>query len=190
MSGDRVPRFFLYIGQVGTACPPKFSAMKKIALFLLLLACALGVSAGTKKKAEKDTNHFRYELECAGNAAQGMYLVKVWSYSRKAAVAAEQCKKNAVHGIIFKGYSGANGCVAQRPLAANPGVEAEYADFFDAFFKDGGEYQKYVSTVSGTQEVLKVGKEYKVGVVVSVSKDALRKALEAAGVVKSLNYGF
>lgn len=157
---------------------------------MLLLTCALGVSAGTKKKAEKDTNHFRYELECAGNAAQGSYLVKVWSYSRRAAVAAELCKKNAVHGIIFKGYYGTNGCVAQRPLAANPGVEVEYEDFFEVFFKDGGEYQKYVTTVSGMQEVMKVGSEYKVGIVVSVSKDALRKALEAAGVVKSLNSGF
>ena len=31
---------------------------------------------------------------------------------------------------------------------------------------------------------------YKVGIVVSVQKDELRKALEAAGVIKSLNYGF
>jgi GTP-sensing pleiotropic transcriptional regulator CodY len=35
-----------------------------------------------------------------------------------------------------------------------------------------------------------VGKEYKVGVTVSVSKDQLRKDLEAAGVIKSLGSGF
>jgi hypothetical protein len=34
---------------------------------------------------------------------------------------------------------------------------------------------------------MKVGKEYKVGVVVSVYKDNLRKALEQAGVIKGLN---
>ena len=49
---------------------------------------------------------------------------------------------------------------------------------------------KYVSMTSAQQEILKVGKEYKVGVIVSVQKDALRKALENAGVIKGLNYGF
>ena len=37
---------------------------------------------------------------------------------------------------------------------------------------------------------MKVGREYKIGVVVSVSKDALRKDLEAAGVIKGLSSGF
>ena len=38
---------------------------------------------------------------------------------------------------------------------------------------------------------VKVGKnEYKVGVVISVSKDLLRKDLEAAGIIKGLGAGF
>ena len=91
--------------------------MKKNLILLLAVALCLPVFAGPKSKAKKDTEHYRYELECAGNGVQGTYLIKVWSYSRKAAVAAEQCKKNAVHGVIFKGYTGETGCVAQRPLA-------------------------------------------------------------------------
>jgi GTP-sensing pleiotropic transcriptional regulator CodY len=37
---------------------------------------------------------------------------------------------------------------------------------------------------------VKVGKEYKVGIVVSVAKDALRKDLEDAGIIKGLSSGF
>lgn len=161
-------------------------------LITIVMACLLCVPlfAGAKKKAEKDTQNFRYEVECAGNGIQGTYLVKVWSYSKKARIAAEQDKKNAVHGIIFKGYPGTNGCVAQRPLAKEPGVEMQHEEFFREFFKDGGEYMKYVSFTSTAPEQIKVGKEYKVGVVVSVQKDALRKALEEAGVIKALNAGF
>ena len=53
---------------------------------------------------------------------------------------------------------------------------------------------KYVSE-SGDGNVdagdrVKVGKEYKIGVLVSVSKDALRKDLEAAGIIKGLSSGF
>lgn len=164
--------------------------MKKLLLFSLSLLLCMPMFAGAKKKADKDTERFRYEIECAGNGVQGTYLIKVWTYSKKAAVAAEQCKKNAVHGVIFKGYTGENGCVAQRPLAKNAGVEMEYEEYFKTFFSDKGEYYKYVSLTDTTQDIVKVGKEYKVGVVVSVKKDELRKALEAAGVIKGLGSGF
>ncbi len=165
--------------------------MKKFLLSLLVAALCMPVIAGSRqKKADKDTNQFRYEIECAGNAVQGTYLVKVWSYSKKAAIAENQCRKNAVHGVIFKGYGGGQGCVAQRPLANNPGAETQFADYFKSFFAEGGEFQKYASIIEGTTEVVKIGKEYKVGVTVSVRKDDLRRALEAAGVVRGLSSGF
>ena len=67
-------------------------------------------------------------------------------------------------------------------------------DFFNAFFDDGGAYMKYVA-VSGDGSVdgddyLKVGKEYKVGVVVSVRKDLLKKDLQAQGIIQGLSSGF
>jgi hypothetical protein len=164
--------------------------MRKFLLSLLVVALCMPVWAGAKKKADKDTNQFRYEIECAGNAIQGTYLVKVWTYSRKAAVAENQCRKNAVHGVIFKGYGGGQGCVSQRPMANTPGVETQYSEYFNRFFADGGEFQKYASIMPGTTETVKVGKEYKVGVVVSIRKDDLRRALEAAGIIKGLNSGF
>lgn len=164
--------------------------MRKFLLSLLVVALCMPVMAGGKNKANKDTNQFRYEIECAGNAIQGTYLVKVWSYSKKAAIAENQCRKNAVHGVIFKGYGGGQGCVSQRPMANTPGVETQFKEYFDKFFAEGGEFQKYASIMEGTTESVKVGKEYKVGVVVSVRKDDLRKALEAAGVIRGLNSGF
>ena len=165
--------------------------MKKFLLSLLVVALCVPASAGLRQKqANKDTDQFRYEIECAGNAIQGTYLVKVWTYSKKASVAENQCRKNAVHGVIFKGYGGGQGCVSQRPMANQPGIENQYKDYFDQFFANGGEFQKYASIMEGTTEIVKVGREYKVGVVVSVRKDDLRKALEAAGILKKLNSGF
>ncbi len=163
---------------------------REVLLIGLSLLLCMPVFAGAKKKADKDTERFRYEIECAGNGIQGTYLIKVWTYSKKAAVAAEQCKKNAVHGVIFKGYTGEHGCVAQRPLARNAGVEMEYEAYFKTFFSDNGEYYKYVSLTDTAQDIVKVGKEYKVGVIVSVKKDELRRALEEAGVIKGLGSGF
>ena len=165
--------------------------MRKFLLSLLVVALCLPATAGIRQnKANKDTKQFRYEIECAGNAIPGTYVVKVWSYSKKASVAENQCRKNAVHGVIFKGYGGGQGCVSQRPLANTPGIETQYETYFDSFFADGGEFQKYASIMEGTMETVKVGREYKVGCVVSVRKDDLRKALEAAGIIRGLNSGF
>ena len=165
--------------------------MRKFLLSLLVVACCLPASAGLRQKqANKDTNQFRYEIECAGNAIQGTYLVKVWTYSKKASVAENQCRKNAVHGVNFKGYGGGQGCVSQRPMVNTPGAETQNQEYFDSFFADGGEFQKYASIMSGTTESVKVGREWKVGCVVSVRKDDLRKALEAAGIIRALSSGF
>lgn len=166
--------------------------MKKYLLLaaLVLMGALAGVNAKTPTKSEKAMQQFKYDIECAGNGVQGTYLVRVWTYSKKMKDAQEACPRNAVHGVVFKGFASGDGCVGQRPLAAGAGAELENEDYFRLFFSDGGEYRKYVSVVPGTEEITKVGREYKVGVVVSIQKDELRKALEAAGVIKSLNYGF
>ena len=160
--------------------------MKKLILLFAVVFASTVCFAGSKSKANKDTKQWRYEIECAGTGTAGTYVVKVWSYSKKQAVATNQAVKNAVHGVIIKGIPGGNGCASQRPLANNPSIEFDKADYFDRFFADGGEFQRYGSA-SGVPETMKVGKEYKVGVVVSVQKDNLRKALEQAGVIKGLN---
>lgn len=168
-------------------------------VFAAFVAILLGISssanAQAKRKARLDMEAFRYEIECVGIGTQGTYLIKVWTYSKKPKVAIAQSKKNAVHGIIFKGFSGGGqGCTSQKALAPSIDVQDENPDFFEGFFDDRGDFNKYVA-VSGdgaidSEDRLKVGKEYKIGVVVSVMKDQLRKDLEKAGVIKGLDSGF
>jgi len=163
-------------------------------ILIALLGLTSLVSAQARKKADKDTKNWRYELEAAGVGTQGSYLVKVWSYSKNPKVAIEQAKKNAVHGVVFKGFTGKPGVPGQKALASSPNVEQEKQEFFDDFFADNGKYMKYVSESGdgsiAAEDRLKAGKEYKIGIVVSVNVDALRKDLEAAGVIKGLSSGF
>jgi hypothetical protein len=169
-----------------------------VSKFYLLLVMILGftivANAQSKRKADKDTERWRYEIEVVQTGTLGTYLIKVWSYSKKPDVAIEQAKKNAVHGVIFKGFTGTSTVPGQRPLTDNVNLEDEKADFFKPFFDDGGKYMKFVSTSNdgavAAEDRMKVGKEYKVGVIVSVNVTALRKDLEAAGIIKSLGAGF
>jgi len=177
--------------------------MKKLinkAAILTIIFVGFGLVSNAQlnktKKAQKDTDAWKYEIECVGIGKPGTKVIKVWSYSKKANVATKQAKKNAVHGIIFQGYAGGGqGCTSQKPLVTDPAVEQQKKEFFDNFFEfEGGKYMKFVShSGDSTPEVISVkikGYKYKVGVVVTVMTDNLRKDLEAAGVVRGLSSGF
>jgi len=169
--------------------------MKHAATAILFIVITTTVFGQARKKADKDTERWRYELEVVNEGAQGTYLIKIWSYSKRPQVALEQAKKNAIHGIVFKGYTGAGRIKGQKPLVQDPSAELTYEAFFKAFFADNGKYMKFVQlTTDGAiapGDIMKVGKkEYKVGIVVSVSKDELRKYLEAEKIIRSLSSGF
>ncbi|MDR2890938.1 MAG: hypothetical protein LBV18_04970 [Alistipes sp.] len=172
--------------------------MKKIAI-LLTLAATVAVVFGAQgqrraqRRADEATAAWKYEIEYARTGGNNMLLVKVWSYAEKPEIATSQATKNAVHGVLFKGYTSSGaGTISQRPLVQEPDAATRHQAFFDEFFGEGGDYMKYVSaTVDGSTSVVKVGKkEYKAGVVVTVNKDLLRSDLEAAGIIRGLGSGF
>jgi len=162
--------------------------------FLLFMNTNLSAQKG-KKKADKETNEWRYEVEAHATGTQGSYQIKVWTYSKNTDTAIEQAKKNAVHAVIFKGFPSKGRITGQKPLARDSNLEIEKADFFKDFFRDGGKFQKFVTLSNngaiGPGDRIKISKkEYKIGVIVSVNVSGLRKDMEDAGIVKSLNSGF
>ncbi|MDR3180689.1 MAG: hypothetical protein LBT61_02020 [Prevotellaceae bacterium] len=167
--------------------------MKSLKIWIALFIGALAMSAcgSAKKAADADTRQWRYEIEPVATGVQGTYQIKVWSYSKDPNVAAEQAKKNAVHGVIFKGIAGTQRLQSQKALVTDSNMEEKRKDFFESFFADGGAYMKFVNLTNNHLTIaagdrIKIGKEYKVGIIVSVNKDALRKELENAGIIAKL----
>ena len=161
---------------------------------MIVLLTSFSVEAQSRRKSKKDTHQFRYEIECIGEGKGGTYAIKVFSYSKKPNIAIEAAKRNAVHGIIFKGLA-AGDCKSKPALARNPNLENEKSDFFKSFFADGGRYSKFVTTSTDgaieAGDITKVSKkEFKVGVNVSVNVTLLRKELESAGIIKGLSNMF
>ena len=153
--------------------------MKKILFFICFFALSLLV------KAELP---FQYEIECAGNASQGNYLVKVYVYNKKGNVTDEMLRRAAVHGVIFRGFmAGPQGCSPQKPLVRNASLEYDRNDYFSIFFKQNGQANQYATVQNGTYERYKIKKNYKVGAIVVVNKDQLRSVLEEAGLIKGLS---
>ena len=164
--------------------------MKHKLLTVLLFSSLLLLQTGNINAQRRTTSFGAYEIECAGAGTQGTQIVKVWIYSSSRSVNIDQFKRCAVHGVIFKGYAGGNGCSTQKPLATSPALEQQRANFFEPFFNIDRAYNKYTSQVGGSFERAGSGKNRKIGAVISVSKDMLRKDLEAAGVIRGLSDGF
>lgn len=152
----------------------------------MLLLVFLSFSFATLDAKSRITDT-RYDIEGVETGQQGTYLVKVYVYSKKSSVTTEEFKFAAVHGVIFRGFAG-KGFGAQKPIA-KPEAQTQHADFFNAFFNNG-DYAAYAQVVNPVADRVKVGKEFKIAATVFVSKDELRKTLEGAGVIRSLNSGF
>lgn len=165
---------------------------------VLAFAGAVAAFAGPKNKADKETVQWRYEIENLGQKSSrgghgATHILKVWSYSKKAEVAQEQGKKNAIHAVVFQGVPSneAKRFKGIEPLLQDPTAEAEHAEFFKKFFDDGGDYMRFVTvTNSGMADFIKFGKEYKVGLTVAVNTPGLRKYLEQMNVILPMNAGF
>ena len=175
--------------------------MKKFFSFIVIAASIITLAScsTTKKTADKATLTWSYEIEpTTGQATQGSILVKVWSYSKDKNVAITQAGKNAVHGVLFKGVAALSNefarVPAQKAIVTDLSAESTHENYFKEFFHDGGKYMKYVNFVNNgipaPGDIIQVGKQYKIGVRVSVAKDALRKEMESAGIVKALGAGF
>lgn len=155
-----------------------------ILVTLLALLCSASVFAGAQKKADEATAQWRYDVEDIGKTGkQGTVMFKVWSYSKKDNIAISQADKNAVHAVLFKGVG------TTRPIV-DPSTAEKHADFFDRFFQEGGGYHRYVQLSNNgavkPEDRIKLKKEYKIGIVVIVKKDELRKYLETEGIVAKL----
>ena len=170
--------------------------MKKHISFLLLIFISplFLFSQGTTKKF-KDIESWKYEIEGVQQGISGVYVLKVWLFSKKPKIDMNLAKKSAIHGVIFRGYSGKlGGLYGQPPLTNNPNLEQEKEEFFDDFFADGGKYLKYIDSRGdlevGPGDRIKEGQYYKIGVIIPVKVALLRKDLENSQVIKSLLNGF
>lgn len=148
-------------------------------LFLIVFVAFVSVVMAKEKEA------LAYEISCAGNANVGYYVVEVSAYvSKKKEINNDVVKKCALHGVLFKGFSGKDGCHSQREILTN------YDEKYSALIENliASEYGKYVETIGVPIKVVKLNKRYKITTIVQVSKDLLRKDLEKAGIIRKLGF--
>ncbi len=150
-------------------------------IFIFLLA-------GCSKTITNVTSSTAYttpEPICIGIERDGSQTLRVWGKGSNVADAIEQAKKNAVYEVLFRGIRGTGEC-ERCPLVPEVNARERYANYFNPFFKDGGEYQKFVTEeVAGKTSCLeaKGSSIISYGVIVTVDREGLRQQLERDGVL-------
>ena len=159
--------------------------MRLLRLFVYAMMMLMAVS-GAEAKDKKKSEAFSYEIMGAGSGKEGTCLVKVYVYGNTSDAS---IRKAAVHGVVFRGFSGTSSGVSQ-PALAPISAEEMNSEFFNSFMDVNGECQNFASIVPGSYERIATAKGSKVGAVVQVQRTALRHRLEMQGVIKTLSSGF
>ncbi|MBO4634388.1 MAG: hypothetical protein J5669_03350 [Bacteroidales bacterium] len=169
-----------------------------LAAAVLLLVSGTDASAQKKKSRLENVGarfnaEYNYEVETVGVGTEGTKALKVWAYGKSVEEAIVMAKKCAVAACIYRGLPASTYALATPALCPHP--EDKWDDYFEEFFKDGGQYLNYVNLTSdgvpSGQDRLKIkGGGFKVGIYVQVLFDRLRKDLEEKGVIKSMDSWF
>ncbi|MDR1455747.1 MAG: hypothetical protein LBJ01_08860 [Tannerella sp.] len=119
--------------------------MKTIYYVTCCLGLAAAVWGGCSSPRNRIAGNYEYKTECMGSEMDGSVTVKAWGNGRNSADALEQAKKNAVYDILFKGIREGKSLCYQAPLLPSGNARMVHETYFNRFFRDGGEFLKYVS---------------------------------------------
>jgi hypothetical protein len=134
--------------------------------------------------------NYQYKTECLGIEGDGTQTLKSWGKGRNRFDALEQAKKNAVYAVIFSGINDGSHECEIRPLVAEVNAREKFEAYFNRFFQDGGEYQKYIS-MRDERFDNKILRERKEGIgtitnsaIVVVNRPQLKAKLINDGIIK------
>ena len=167
----------------------KYLKIHIIVLLLIPINSLFSQTNSNRRVTEERTRNWQYESICSESGGTGSsYLIQVTSYVGDLRLALNQAKKNAIHAVLFKGVAGNNlGCTAKEPLIKN-GVYNDNFEYFEDFFYNTRQYNKYATSPSGTAESSEKLKRKmnKVTFIISVNVDELRKKLEYDKIIEPM----
>lgn len=149
------------------------------AVLLLLSGCR------TQNEVSGAWSTFNFSTSVVNTSPDGSVTVRVWGSGSNKASAIETAKKNALSDLIFKGVKGASGYQTQ-PIVTEVNARERYAEYFDRFFANGGEYLKFVKETSSSDKSRvrsKSDARENYGVTVTIDRPALVLQLRQDNVI-------
>lgn len=155
-----------------------------------LIGLALLLIAPMSMYGIKKSNSAAYKnipTECLNVELDGSQTLRVYGKGRNRTDAIEQAKKNAVYDVIFNGIKSGNAGCNTQPLLLEINAKEKYEYYFNVFFKDKGEFLKYISMEDQRIETKKygyTGTQMYYAITVRVLRPELKQRLIDDGILK------
>jgi hypothetical protein len=124
-----------------------------------------------------------------GTELDGSITLKTWGRGKNRADAIEQAKKESVNAVLFVGIRNGKPDCDTRPILNAPNIRANKADYFNNFFKDGGDYTKFISNQDESfwkKESAKARDgDVMYGLIIRVRRSELKKQMIADGILNN-----
>ncbi len=157
--------------------------MKKISILITIVAGLLLTGCGTKRSQA----YYDQPSQLLSINYDGTYVIRTQVRARNAALANTDAQRKAVQEVIFDGIKAAsNGGADVKPLCFDMNAREKYEEYFQIFFQDNGEWQKFVGLKdkrSGTSTYKKTESQMVRTITVTVDRAALKKKLQEDGIV-------
>jgi|Laugresbdmm110sn_1035088.scaffolds.fasta_scaffold54612_2 hypothetical protein len=159
---------------------------------MFMLAISLIFIVGCK--STDISGNYTYEIECMGSELDGSITLKAWGKGNNRADAIEQAKKNAVNAVLFIGIRNGKPECDTRQILNVPNIREKKADYFNNFFKDGGDYKKFTSnkdqSIGNKDKALAekgIGRDGEVmyGLIIRVMRSELKKQMITDGILNN-----
>lgn len=151
--------------------------MKRISTFFIV--CLLLILAGCG--AKKSQAYYDYKSHLLSVNYDGTYVIRTQVRARNAALAFSDAKRKVVQEVIFDGVqSASNGVQDLKPILFDMNARRKYEDYFNVFFRDNGEWEKYASFQdkrTGTTTYKRTESQSVETVTVTVDRAALKAKL-------------
>lgn len=153
-----------------------------------------GSRAGSIKKRRKQrkarmhllSSYYSSETVYMNDEGDGSITVRAYGHGRNRSDARAQAAKNALRDVIFRGVQVPGNALLSKPLVTTLNAEEKHQAFFDAFFVDGGDYERFVSTAdrkAHSDNKEKNSVQVKEATTLRIQRPALRQYLIEKGVI-------
>lgn len=160
--------------------------MKKLILMATVAATLALAGCKTPTTISGEYASTGFPVTCMGVDPDGTQALRSWGTGINKSKAIEQAKRRAVEAVIFDGITTGSGECNKRPLVTEVNARERYEDYFNAFFAEGGAFNRYVTLEEKRTSRLKSTNSSMEawGVVVRVNRTELKKRLADDNVIK------
>lgn len=163
----------------------------KLSKFIWVIGiCATIMLQGCRgsQRVADSMSYYNFDTTCVAVSPSGMLTLRAWGSGPDRDKAVTEAMKNAVSDVIFKGVKGGGKSYATQAIVTEVNARERYAEYFDRFFADNGEYKKFVnetSTQDKSRLEAKSNGRRNFGLTVDVDRNGLREQLRRDGVINN-----